>query len=81
MHFLQNFKERVQQAEQQSGTLEEISTKGTVTIQTLQRENREAQERIIDLESRLRYQKQIYKRIRILGLNPAHTRKCKPEFD
>ena len=45
----------MKQAEQQSGTLEEISTKGTVTIQTLQRENREAQERVIDLESRLRY--------------------------
>ncbi|CAK8692866.1 unnamed protein product [Clavelina lepadiformis] len=51
---IQTLREHVHQAEHQSGTLEHITSKGSVTIQTLQRENREAQEKILDLEARLR---------------------------
>ena len=52
--FLKNLKEHAKLADKQTGVLDDITTKGCVTIQTLQRENREAREKIIDLESRLR---------------------------
>lgn len=42
-------------SEDTSGTLETVTNRGNITIQTLQKENRDAQERIIDLENRLRY--------------------------
>jgi len=52
---LQTLKEELQHSKQQSGALEQITAKGTITIQTLQSENREAQEKILELEAKLRW--------------------------
>uniref|UniRef100_H2ZF69 Coiled-coil domain-containing protein 170 n=1 Tax=Ciona savignyi TaxID=51511 RepID=H2ZF69_CIOSA len=51
---LQSLRDRVFSAENQNGELEQASTRGSTTIQSLQKQNREAQDRIVELESRLR---------------------------
>lgn len=51
----QSLRDRVRNAEDSSGTLETVTARGSITIQTLQKENREAQERILELEARVRY--------------------------
>nr|XP_009861725.1 coiled-coil domain-containing protein 170 [Ciona intestinalis] len=51
---LQSLRDRLFSAENQTGELEQVSTRGSATIQSLQKQNREAQDRIVELEARLR---------------------------
>ncbi|XP_013406676.1 coiled-coil domain-containing protein 170 [Lingula anatina] len=51
---VQSLRDRLHEAESQSGSLEAAAGRCEVTISSLQKENREAQDRIVELESRLR---------------------------
>ena len=52
---VQSLKQRLAQYESTSGSYDGLASKTELTVTTLQRENRESKEKIIELETRIRY--------------------------